>query len=63
MMTSFMRGVENLPFYQITRPHNTEGHYINIYFRVAEVSTSALRSVNCGPIIPQFFIEPWSWLP
>jgi hypothetical protein len=62
-MTSFVRGVGNLPFYQITRPHNTEGHYIHIYFRVAAVSTSALRSVNCGPLIPQFFIEHWSWLP
>jgi hypothetical protein len=29
MMTSFVGGVGNLSFYQITRPHNTEGHYIH----------------------------------
>jgi hypothetical protein len=62
-MTRLMRGVGNLPFYQIIRPHNTEGHYIHIYFRVVAVSTSALRSVNCCTLIPQFFIEPWYRLP
>ena len=30
MMASFIRDVGNLPFYLITLPLNTEGHYFNL---------------------------------
>jgi hypothetical protein len=55
-MTSFMGGVGNLAFYQITRPHDTESHYVYTYLLVGAVSTLALRSVNSGHLIPRFFL-------